>query len=228
VATALAVLAEDAFAGPEWGARALSLALHVGLIALAVWGTRHPQARPAARRAHPMIFYLPDRNPAAPPLHPASAVPPGAGTVPSLPEMVPLALPPLVPVPAPGWPPAPRDPMAGLPGLAAVPPTPQPPVQGIVDIRVVEELPVLLSHPAPRYPDLLRQAGVEGHVVVEVVIDTTGRAERASLRITSSSHALFEPEASALVLGSRYRPARFGGRPVRVRILVPVAFALRR
>ena len=97
-----------------------------------------------------------------------------------------------------------------------------------MDIRVVEELPVLFSHPVPRYPDILRQAGIEGRVVVEVVIDTAGRAERDGLRIVSSSHALFVPEAGALVLGSRYRPARFGGRPVRVRILVPVAFSLRR
>ena len=95
-------------------------------------------------------------------------------------------------------------------------------------MRVVEEPPVLLSHPVPRYPDILRQAGIEGRVVVEAVIDTTGHAERNGLWVVSSSHALFAPEASALVLGSRYRPARFGGRPVRVRILVPVAFALRR
>jgi protein TonB len=118
-------------------------------------------------------------------------------------------------------------PLPGMPGpVAALPPSPPP--EGLVDIRVVEELPVLLTHPSPRYPDLLRQAGIEGRVIVEAVIDTTGRAERESLRVVSSSHALFAPEASALVLGSRYRPARFGGRAVRVRILVPVAFALRR
>ena len=97
-----------------------------------------------------------------------------------------------------------------------------------MDVRSVEEAPVLLSHPAPGYPELMRRAGVEGRVLLEAVLDTMGRVERGSLRVLASTHALFVPDAAALVLGSRYRPARFGGRPVRVRIQVPVSFALRR
>jgi protein TonB len=87
---------------------------------------------------------------------------------------------------------------------------------------------VLLGHPVPRYPELLRAAGIEGRVVVEVVLDTLGRAEPQTLRIATSAHLLFDAEASAVVLGSRYRPGRVAGRPVRVRIRVPVSFALRR
>ena len=226
MATTLTVLAADALAGPEWGARAASLALHTGLIALAVWGTQRPPIAPTTPRDYPMIFYLPDRTSVALPPRSAPAVPPGTWRMPALPGVIPLSLPPLTPSPAPDWPTAPPELIPGMPGPVAAPPPP--PVEGLVDVRVVEEPPVLLSHPVPRYPDLLRQAGIEGRVVVEAVIDTTGRAERAGLRIVSSSHALFAPEASALVLGSRYRSARFGGRPVRVRILVPVAFALRR
>jgi len=225
VATMFTVLAEGAPAGPEWGARAASLTLHAGLIALAVWSTQRLPIGPTAPREYTTIFSLPDRAPAAPPPPTAPAVPPGTWRMPALPGVVPLTLPTLVPVPAPDWPTAPPELIPGRPDPAAAPP---PPAEGLVDIRAVEEAPVLLSHPTPRYPDILRQAGIEGRVIVEAVIDTTGRAERAGLRIVSSSHALFAPEASALVLGSRYRPARFGGRAVRVRILVPVAFALRR
>ena len=90
------------------------------------------------------------------------------------------------------------------------------------------EPPGLLGHPTPRYPGRLRQAGIEGRVLVEVVLDTLGRAEPATLRIASPAHPLFDAEASSAVLASRYRPARRGGRPVRLRILVPVTFALRR
>jgi protein TonB len=225
VATTLTVLAEDAPAGPEWGARAASLTLHAGLIALAVWSTQRPPLSPTAPREYTMIFSLPERAPVAPPPQAVPAVLPGLWRMPALPGVMPLTLPTLVP--APDWPTAPSELIPGTPGPVAVPPPP-PPTEGLVDLRVVEEIPVLLSHPTPRYPDILRQAGIEGRVLVEAVIDTTGRAERGGLRIMSSSHALFVPEASALVLGSRYRPARFGGRPVRVRILVPVAFALRR
>jgi protein TonB len=98
----------------------------------------------------------------------------------------------------------------------------------IRDLSYVEEPPALLRHPAPRYPEVLRQAGVEGHVVVEVVLDTSGVAEAGSLRVVTSAHQLFDAEARAVVLGSRYRPARAGGRAVRVRIQVPVVFAIRR
>ena len=228
MATTLTMLAEDALAGPEWGARVASLTLHAGLIALAVWSTQRPTIAPVPPREYTTIFYRPDRVPVAPPPGAAPAVSPGVWRMPPVPGLVPQTLPPLVPAPAPDWPAAPSELLPGMPGLAAAPTPAAPQPDAPMDIQVVEELPVLLSHPAPRYPDILRQAGIEGRVMVEAVIDTTGRAERAGLRIVSSSHALFAPEASALVLGSRYRPARFGGRPVRVRILVPVAFALRR
>lgn len=226
--TTLTVLAEHAPAGPEWSARAASLTLHAGLIALAVWSTQRPPVAPVTLREHTMIFSLPNREAAAPPPPAAPVVPPGTWRMPPVPGVVPLTLSTLVPTATPDWRPAPPELPPGMPGSVAAPPASPPPIEGPVDIRVVEELPVLLGHPVPRYPDLLRQAGIEGRVVVEAVIDTAGRAESSGLRIVSSTHALFAPEASALVLGSRYRPARFGGRPVRVRILVPVAFALRR
>ena len=227
MATTLAVLAADAAAGTEWGARTASVALHLGLIAFAVWSTRQPPIEPTVRHEIATFFYRPERAPVAPPRRPMTGAAPGTWSMPLPPVVVSPAVPMPFPMPAPDWPAASSDPMPGLPGpVAALPPPP--PVEGIVDLRAVEEPPVLLSHPVPRYPDILRQAGIEGRVVVEAVIDTAGRAERDGLRIASSSHALFAPEASALVLGSRYRPARFGGRPVRVRILVPVAFALRR
>jgi periplasmic protein TonB len=228
VATTLAVLAPETTAGPEWGARAASVTLHAGLLALAVWSTQHPPLGPSVRRDTSVVFYLPDRHPEAPPPPAAPVVPPGTWRMPSLPGEIPLGLPPLAPTAAPDLPAATPEFLPAPSGLVGtVPPSPAPP-EGPVDIRVVEEVPVLLSHPVPRYPDILRQAGIEGRVVIEAVIDTMGRAERDGLRIASSSHALFGPEASALVLGSRYRPARFAGRPVRVRILVPVVFALHR
>jgi periplasmic protein TonB len=228
VATTLSVLAEHAPAGPEWGARVASLALHTGLLALAVWSTQHPPLVPTVDRETPTIFYIPDRAPAAPPPPAAPALPPGTWRMPVPPAVTALTLPTLAPAPAPDWPTAPPDQLPGVPGVIAPPLPASPPVEGVVDARVVEELPLLLSHPAPRYPDLLRQAGIQGRVVVEVVIDTTGRAEREGLRIVATAHPLFAPEAAALVLGSRYRPARFGGRPVRVRIQVPIDFTLRR
>ena len=106
----------------------------------------------------------------------------------------------------------------GLPGAGHTP----------VDARFVDEPPALLVHPELRYPEVLRQAGIEGRVLVEAVLDTLGRAEAGSLRVTESPNALFDREALTVVAASRYRPGRVDGRAVRVRIQVPVAFAIRR
>jgi TonB family protein len=74
---------------------------------------------------------------------------------------------------------------------------------------------VLLSQPTPRYPATLQSAGVAGSVMMEFVIDTTGKVERAALRVIESSHPAFEDAARGAVLGARFRPAYLNGRPVR-------------
>lgn len=91
---------------------------------------------------------------------------------------------------------------------------------------LVEERPELMDARAPEYPPLLQQAGIEGIVVVEVVIDTAGHAEPNSIRIVRSSHRAFEPAAQEAVLQSRYRPGRIGGRPVRTLVNVPISFSI--
>lgn len=93
---------------------------------------------------------------------------------------------------------------------------------------VVEERPERGACPPIRYPEILRQAGVEGRVLVEVVIDTTGRAERGTLRVLSSSHQLFEGPAREVVAGCQYHAGRIQGRAVRVRVQVPINFTITR
>jgi protein TonB len=87
---------------------------------------------------------------------------------------------------------------------------------GPLDWRAVEEPPALLAGRPPAYPELLRAAGIEGRVVLEVVIDTLGRAEGAA-RVVESSNRGFEAAARAYVQGALFRPGRVGGgRAVRV------------
>ena len=97
-----------------------------------------------------------------------------------------------------------------------------------LDERQVDEHPELVSHPELRYPEVLRLAGIEGRVLVELVLDSLGRAELGSARVITSPHPLFDQEALSVAGGSVYRPARLAGRAVRVRVRVPVSFALRR
>jgi TonB family protein len=93
---------------------------------------------------------------------------------------------------------------------------------------VVDEKPERVSTISVDYPDLLRQAGIEGTVVVEVIIDTLGRAEPGSLRIVQSTNKAFELPAKDAVLKSVYRPGRVRGQAVRVLVQVPISFSIRR
>lgn len=93
---------------------------------------------------------------------------------------------------------------------------------------VVEEKPELLSAPQPMYPELLRQAGIQGTVLVQVVIDTMGRAEPATLKIIKSPNPGFDQPTKTAVLRALFRPARVHGRAVRVLVQVPFNFTLRK
>ena len=93
---------------------------------------------------------------------------------------------------------------------------------------VVEERPEVLSGPALNYPDLLRQAGVQGRVLVQAIIDTSGRAEPASVKVIQSPNPGFDSPAKQMVLKALFRPARVHGRAVRVLVNLPIDFSIKR
>jgi len=210
-----------------FGSNAASLCIHATVIACAVVLSDRAVVTVESRiiPTDPLIWNVPDRAPPSPAPLPAGSAS-GTGLVASnltIPVETYVGIPPSpgIPIADPGLLSGANWSLGEGPGTAAAPSDP-------VSVGVVEELPVLLSFPAPRYPELLRQAGVEGRVTVGLVLDTLGRAEPASVRILSSTHRLFEPAAAQVVLGSTYSPGRLNGRAVRVRIQVPVAFELRR
>lgn len=90
----------------------------------------------------------------------------------------------------------------------------------------LEQYPELLSAPPPRYPDLLRQAGIQGVVIIEAVVDTLGRVERPSLRVIASPHPALSASAEASIATAVFRPGRVDGRAVRVLVQVPVRFTI--
>jgi protein TonB len=93
---------------------------------------------------------------------------------------------------------------------------------------VVEERPEVLSGPALNYPDLLRQAGVQGRVLVQAIIDTSGRAEPPSVKVIQSPNPGFDQPAKNYVLRALFRPARVHGRAVRVLVNLPIDFKIKR
>ena len=68
---------------------------------------------------------------------------------------------------------------------------------------------------APSYPDFLQKQGIEGTVAVEYIVDTTGLADSASLRILRTTHPAFAEAVRAALPGMRFEPGEVGGQLVR-------------
>jgi periplasmic protein TonB len=92
--------------------------------------------------------------------------------------------------------------------------------------NIVEEKPDRLSGPPTVYPELLKQAGIQGRVIVQAVIDTLGRAEPNSVKILQSPNPGFDQASKTMVLKSLFRPARVHGRAVRVLINIPIDYKI--
>jgi TonB family protein len=71
------------------------------------------------------------------------------------------------------------------------------------------------SSAAPAYPDFLQREGIEGTVAVEYIVDTTGLADSASLRIIRTTNPAFAESVRAALPGMRFEPGQVAGRLVR-------------
>jgi len=89
------------------------------------------------------------------------------------------------------------------------------------------EGPQVLSGPLPRYPELLRQAGIQGRVVLEATVDSTGRVEPASVTIVSATNPGFVEPARQALLATLFRPGEVGDRATRMRVRIPFDFTLK-
>ncbi len=90
----------------------------------------------------------------------------------------------------------------------------------------VDERPERISGPMPRYPEMLRQAGIEGVVLLEFVIDTAGRVEQETIKILQSTNRAFEGPARDVVRRSVFRPGRVRGQAVRVLVQQQIGFSI--
>ena len=104
-----------------------------------------------------------------------------------------------------------------------VPPPPPPPVAPI-HLHSGMRVPVKTVHVAPVFPSIARSAQVQGVVILEAVLDASGRVE--SVRVLRSI-PLLDQEAVEAVRQWRFTPALLNGEPVPVVMTVTVNFTLR-
>lgn len=203
---------------PLEGSGALAVMAHVLVVAGAALATVHPHA--AARAAPPLLISWPDeptpREPGGGPLAP----PVGPGGMEPVPIALPTELPAIdarLPFDTASW------------RASATGRVPATPLVGGSDAWTgpqVDEPPALLGGRQPRYPELLRAAGISGRVVVQAIVDTAGRVEPGSVAVVETPNRGFDAPARAFVLSARFRVGRVHGLPVRVLVRVPIEFSL--
>ena len=91
---------------------------------------------------------------------------------------------------------------------------------------LVEERPALLSAPPVPFPELLKQAGIHGRVLLRAIVDTTGRVEPSSIEIATSPNPGFDAPARQWLVKALFRPARMHGKAVRVHITQPLDYSI--
>jgi protein TonB len=81
-------------------------------------------------------------------------------------------------------------------------------------------------NPPPSYPRLAIRLGKQGVVLLEVFVSASGRVEEVRVA-TGSGHGILDEAALETVRGWRFAPGLRNGRPVAMRVRVPVRFELR-
>ncbi len=94
--------------------------------------------------------------------------------------------------------------------------------------QVERPVAVLPGTRGPDYPDALRQAGVEGQVLVQFVVDTLGRVQMSTLEVLGSDHAFFTSAVKRSLEKMRFLPAEVGQRKVPQWVVQPFQFKLNR
>jgi TonB family protein len=99
-------------------------------------------------------------------------------------------------------------------------------------VLIDEEIPPLQQMPVPRfravakYPAAMKAAGIQGRVVLDVIIDEKGDVFDAV--VVASSDQKFDDAAVEAVRRWKFRPARRFSTDVRSRMQVPMDFVINR
>ncbi len=88
----------------------------------------------------------------------------------------------------------------------------------------VDEKPVPVKTPPPRYPDTLRRDGVAGMCAISIVIDEKGTVVQST--VAKSTHPEFEKPALEAVERWKFKPAKKDGNAVKVKVTVPLRFSV--
>jgi len=87
-----------------------------------------------------------------------------------------------------------------------------------------DEPPVPTKTVAPNYPSELKREGISGMVTMAITVDEKGDVIEASVK--KSTRSEFEQPAIDAVKRWKFKPAKKGGAPVAVQVVIPVKFSV--
>lgn len=106
--------------------------------------------------------------------------------------------------------------------LSALAPAPSAWAQEDKILTTVDEAPVATKMLPPAYPDSLKASKVAGLVAVSAVIDEGGNV--VSCEIVKATNDAFKQPALEAAKTWKFKPAKHGGVPVKVRVTLPLRF----
>jgi protein TonB len=91
--------------------------------------------------------------------------------------------------------------------------------------QMVLAKPLYRHNPPPKYPKRARRKGLQGIVILEVLVDETGQVEELTV-FTSSGHKILDRAARASVKKWLFQPGTRDGLTVKTWVRVPIRFQL--
>lgn len=117
--------------------------------------------------------------------------------------------------------------------LTNIPPPPPPPADEDSDVIFVpyDEPPSPIGgfaaiQRALKYPEIARKAGIEGKVIVQVLVSEKGDVVNTKI-VKSLGHSGMDEAAVSAIRSVRWKPALQRDKPVKVWVAIPVIFKLK-
>ncbi len=117
----------------------------------------------------------------------------------------------------------PQAPSAVLVPEAAAPPSAAKEENEVYEFFSVEEQPKRLNAVAPEYPETAKRAGIEGTVMLKVLVNRTGKVDSVEVQ---KGPAVFHKAAIAAARETTFKPARQNDRTVACWVIMPFRFSI--
>ena len=94
------------------------------------------------------------------------------------------------------------------------------------EFQVEKSAELLSDSPGPRYPEMLRSAGISGRVIAQFVVGTDGLVDPGTFEVIESDHAALTQAVRGTIPHFRFTPAEIGGVKVKQHVQQPFIFQI--